>query len=140
MLTLHTLMCFEGNNDQNSRIIWTCATSPWQFLKRARLKSKWDQILQSTVRECTPCQVKQTSNIGEKFFSFQTNYSCLDVNIKLIDGELRAGLFVKPTDASVFRSNFLPSLPLQKGNTFPLYVHKLMSISDNSFYFSLFLP
>ena len=45
----------------------------------------------------------------------EVNFS--DVNIKLVDGELKADLFVKPTDTHLFRSNFLPSLPLEKGNT-----------------------
>ena len=61
-------------------------------------------------------------NMFHSAINFTAEYSkeeadFLDVNIKLIDGDLKTNLFVKPTDASVFRFNFLPSLPLQKGNT-----------------------
>ena len=42
----------------------------------------------------------------------------LDVNIKLIDGEFKTDLFVKPTDTHQFLDpTSCHPLPLQKGNT-----------------------
>ena len=60
MLTLQALTCFEGNNDQNGGTIWSCASSLWHPLKKARPKSKPDCVIQSTAGECVPMQaVKQ---------------------------------------------------------------------------------
>ena len=60
MLTLQALTCLKGNDDQNNGTIWSCNTSPWQPLKRARPKSKLDCISNSTVEECAAKQaVKQ---------------------------------------------------------------------------------
>ena len=61
-----------GNNDWNNRTIWSCATSPWYPLKRARPKSKLGHIIQLNPGECRPVQaVKQPVT----FESFDENAS-----------------------------------------------------------------
>ena len=66
MLTLQALMCFEGNDDWNSRTICSCATSSWHLLKRARWKSKFDCIIQLNCGgKHTYASCKTSSNIGE---------------------------------------------------------------------------
>ena len=56
----------------------------------------------------------------------------LDVNVKVIDGELKTDLFVKPTDMHQFLGPiFLPSLPLQKKNTYSQVLRLNRICSDN---------
>ena len=40
MLTLQALACFEGYDDRNGETIWSCATSHWHSLRRAKPKCK----------------------------------------------------------------------------------------------------
>ena len=66
MLTLQALICFEGFDDWNGRTIWSCATSSWHPLKRARLRSKADCIIQvSCGWVWTYANCETTSNIVE---------------------------------------------------------------------------
>ena len=56
-------MCFEENDDQNGKTIWSCAISPSQCLKKVRPNSKLNHIIQLNCRErgggCAPMQMVQ---------------------------------------------------------------------------------
>ena len=66
MLTLQALIFFEGNDDRNGRTIWNCATSPWDPLKRARLKLISDRIIQLNCGGvCTYASCERTLNIAQ---------------------------------------------------------------------------
>ena len=66
ILTLQVLACFEGNNNQNEKTIWSCATSPWHPLNKARWKSKLDCVIQLNCRQVrTYASYETTSHIRE---------------------------------------------------------------------------
>ena len=57
---------FWRKHDWNDGTIWSCATSPWYSLKKARLKSKPDCVIQFNCGgRHTYASCETASNIGE---------------------------------------------------------------------------
>ena len=63
---------FEGNDDWNGRTIWSCATSSWHYLKRARSKPNWIALYNSTVGESAPMQTVKQPVTLESFNHWET--------------------------------------------------------------------